>query len=66
VNQGSKRGPWVTCLTMGCKGIEEREAKLRDERKAARASKELVAEVTEAGEGEARGSDEDLGLEEEG
>lgn len=33
VNQGSKRGPWVTCLTMGCKGIEEREADLREQRK---------------------------------
>lgn len=63
VNQGSKRGPWITCLTMGCKGIEEREAKLRDERRAAREAKEIVAEP---GEGEARGSDEDLGVEEEG
>ncbi|HUR69012.1 MAG TPA: DNA topoisomerase I [Candidatus Thermoplasmatota archaeon] len=67
VNQGSKRGPWVTCLTMGCKGVEEREAKARDERKAARAAKDLVEEVTgEAAEEAApEVSDEDLGVVEE-
>ncbi|HET6404597.1 MAG TPA: topoisomerase DNA-binding C4 zinc finger domain-containing protein, partial [Candidatus Thermoplasmatota archaeon] len=63
INQGSKRGPWVTCLTMGCKGIEEREAKARDERRAAREAKEVV-EV----EGEAPAGPidlDDLGVSEE-
>ena len=65
VNQGSKRGPWVTCLTMGCKGIEEREAKAREERKAAKAA---AIELPELEEGVPGGDTnaEDMGLEEEG
>lgn len=66
VNQGSKRGPWVTCLTIGCKGVEEREAKAREERKAARESKEILEEVVEEGTPSGDVDAEDLGVQEEG
>jgi DNA topoisomerase-1 len=68
VNQGSKRGPWVTCLTMGCKGIEEREAKTRDERKAARLATEVVEQDSPEGEVEPEPQIDmdDLGVQEEG
>lgn len=62
VNQGSKRGPWVTCLTIGCKGVEEREAKAREERKAARESK---LEEADADAPPSEVDAEDLGLQEE-
>jgi DNA topoisomerase-1 len=65
VNQGSKRGPWVTCLTMGCKGVEEREAKMRDERRAQREAEAALKESDVEGEVPAGGaSDEDMGVEE--
>jgi len=66
VNQGSKRGPWVTCLTIGCKGVEEREAKARDERKAAREAKDTTATPDEDADAVPSEIDaEDLGVQEE-
>lgn len=65
VNQ-SKRGPWITCLTMGCKGIEEREMLRREERKAARvATKPTEDEPEEGTLATGEGDAEDLGVQEE-
>ena len=63
VMNNPKRPPWVTCLTIGCKGAEEREEKLRAERKAERAA---PAKETEDEEAPAAGEPdlEDLGIEE--
>ena len=64
VMNNPRRPPWVTCLTIGCKGAEEREEKSRAERKAAREEK-----VAPEGDGEdaaptGDADAEDLGVEE--
>lgn len=48
-----KRGPWVTCLTLGCKGAEEREADLREQRK-----REREGKATAKGEAEGEADEE--------
>ncbi|HEX2021411.1 MAG TPA: DNA topoisomerase I [Candidatus Thermoplasmatota archaeon] len=65
VNQGSKRGPWVTCLTLGCKGVEEREAKAREERRAEKLAKEVTEETSDDAP-PAEVDAEDMGVEESG
>ena len=65
VMNNPKRPPWVTCLTVGCKGAEEREEKLRAERKAERAAKEAAEEgEDEAAPASGEPDLEDLGVEE--
>jgi DNA topoisomerase-1 len=67
VMNNPRRPPWVTCLTIGCKGAEEREQALRDHRKAER---EAAAATEKGDEDEATSggpvSDEDIGVAEEG
>ncbi len=40
----AKKRPWMTCLNMECKGIEEREEKVREERQAKRAAAAAAGE----------------------
>ncbi len=47
----AKKRPWVTCLTIGCKGVEEREQREREARKAAK-----LADAPEPAEGDAETS----------
>jgi DNA topoisomerase-1 len=67
VMNNPRRPPWVTCLTINCRGAEEREEKLREERKAARETKtEIPEDVAEEEAASAAGDmdAEDLGVEE--
>jgi DNA topoisomerase-1 len=67
VMNNPRRPPWVTCLTVGCKGAEEREDKLRAERRAERESAAAAAagekpEDEEAAPATGEADAEDLGV----
>jgi DNA topoisomerase-1 len=64
VMNNPRRPPWVTCLTIGCKGAEEREDKLRAERKAERQATEAPKESDEEAPPAGEPDPEDLGVEE--
>ena len=68
VMNNPRRPPWVTCLTIGCKGAEEREEKLRAERKAERAAAQEGEKPESEEDSGAPGAvdDEDIGVAEEG
>ena len=66
VMNAKNRQPWVTCLTVECKGAEEREAAEREKRKADRAARQAAADSgddEDAAPGEPDASD--LGIDEE-